>query len=121
MTEEGTVLVIEQPEGQKCAAIGGIMALRMSVRGVAGCVVGGRVRDIDELEKSGLPVSCSFPKFRSHDLASVRSRQPKKSRPQIIRDLFEPNLIAGSFLVLTADQTDYISLGILTHNICSRE
>lgn len=33
------------------------MATRMAVRGVIGCVVGGRVRDLVELEKSGLPVS----------------------------------------------------------------
>ena len=35
------------------------MALRMRERGVAGCVVGGRVRDLAELKKSGLSVSCS--------------------------------------------------------------
>jgi regulator of RNase E activity RraA len=63
MADEGTVLVIEQPSGQTCAAIGGIMATRMKVRGVEACVVGGRVRDLTELRKSGLPVS-----FLSFDL-----------------------------------------------------
>ena len=57
MTEEGTVLVIEQPNGQSCAAIGGIMARRMKFNGVAACVVGGRVRDQHELRDTGLPVS----------------------------------------------------------------
>lgn len=57
MVDEGTVVVIEQPPGQTCAAIGGIMAARMKVRGVEGCVVGGRVRDLAELRKSALPVS----------------------------------------------------------------
>lgn len=56
MTEEGTVVVIEQSEGQTCAAVGGIMATRMQKNGVLGCVVGGRVRDLDELKRSGLPV-----------------------------------------------------------------
>lgn len=56
-TDEDTVLVIEQPSHQICAAIGGIMASRMKVRGVRGCVVGGRVRDLAELKSSGLPVS----------------------------------------------------------------
>lgn len=56
-TIKGSVLVIEQPAKHTCAAIGGIMATRMAVRGVLGCVVGGRVRDLRELEKSGLPVS----------------------------------------------------------------
>ena len=57
MTEADTVMVIEQPEGQSCAAIGGIMANKMKVNGVLACVVGGRVRDIEELKASGLPVS----------------------------------------------------------------
>jgi regulator of RNase E activity RraA len=57
MTEEGTVVVIEQPDGQSCAAIGGIMARRMKVRGVSACVVGGRVRDVAELRATSLPVS----------------------------------------------------------------
>lgn len=56
LTEPGSIVVIEQPEGQKCAAVGGIMAERMKVRGVAGCVVGGRVRDLPELRSSELPV-----------------------------------------------------------------
>jgi regulator of RNase E activity RraA len=57
MTDEGTVVVIEQPPGQTCAALGGIMATRMKVRGVKACIVGGRVRDLAELRKSGLSVS----------------------------------------------------------------
>ena len=57
LTDEGTVVVIEQPDGQSCAAIGGIMALRMKTRGVKGCVVGGRVRDLGELNSCGFPVS----------------------------------------------------------------
>jgi Aldolase/RraA len=57
MADEGTIVVIEQPSGQTCAALGGIMAARMKVRGVEACIVGGRVRDLAELRKSGLPVS----------------------------------------------------------------
>ncbi|KAL9106525.1 MAG: hypothetical protein Q9227_008440 [Pyrenula ochraceoflavens] len=56
MTEANTVLVIEQPEEQTCAAVGGIMATRMKNRGVKAAVVSGRVRDITELRESGLPV-----------------------------------------------------------------
>jgi regulator of RNase E activity RraA len=57
LTNPGTVLVIEQPQGQSCAAIGGIMALRMKTKGLMGCVVDGRVRDLEELKSCGLPVS----------------------------------------------------------------
>ncbi|KAI1625918.1 ribonuclease E inhibitor RraA/Dimethylmenaquinone methyltransferase [Exophiala viscosa] len=56
LTESGSVVVIDQPEGQKCAAVGGMMAARMKIRGVAGCIVGGRVRDITELKSSELPI-----------------------------------------------------------------
>ena len=67
MTEAGTIVVIEQPPGQKCAAVGGIMAQRMKVRQVAGCVVGGRVRDFAELRDSGLAVShATVPSLWSH-------------------------------------------------------
>jgi len=41
-----------------------MMAARMKIRGVAGCIVGGRVRDITELKNSELPVSfCPFPRM----------------------------------------------------------
>jgi regulator of RNase E activity RraA len=56
----GTVVVQAQPDGQRNAVLGGIMAARMKVLGVAGVVVGGRVRDLAELRESGLPV-CVLP------------------------------------------------------------
>ena len=57
LIDADSIVVIEQPEGQTCAAIGGIMALRMQRRDVKACVVAGRVRDLQELRDSGLPVS----------------------------------------------------------------
>lgn len=54
--EPGTVAVLEQPHGQSCAVLGGIMALRMKALGVKGAVVNGRVRDLGELRESSLPV-----------------------------------------------------------------
>lgn len=60
LTDAGTILVIEQPSHQTCAAVGGIMATRMKVKELLGCVVGGRVRDLGELRRSGLPVSYQF-------------------------------------------------------------
>lgn len=58
ITPPGTVVVIQQPDGQKNAVCGGIMALRMKVREARGIVVAGRARDIDELKSTGLPVRC---------------------------------------------------------------
>lgn len=49
--------VIEQPEGQHCAVLGGIMAVRMKYLGVKGALVNGRVRDLSEIRECQLPVS----------------------------------------------------------------
>lgn len=52
----GSIIVIEQPGDQYCAVTGGIMATRMKVLGLKGAVVGGRIRDLRELQATGLPV-----------------------------------------------------------------
>jgi regulator of RNase E activity RraA len=57
LTEPETFVVISQPKGQICAVLGGIMALRMKVLNAKGVVVHGRVRDVEELATTGLPVS----------------------------------------------------------------
>ncbi|OJJ49046.1 hypothetical protein ASPZODRAFT_157525 [Penicilliopsis zonata CBS 506.65] len=51
-----TVVVLEQPEGQTCAVLGGIMAARMKYLGVRAVVVDGRVRDLAELHATEIPV-----------------------------------------------------------------
>ena len=55
--QPGTIAVLNQPAGQYCAVLGGIMAARMSFLGVKAVVVNGRVRDLAELSASGLHVS----------------------------------------------------------------
>lgn len=57
LTEPGTIVVMAQPEGQKCAVLGGIMALRIKMLNAKGIVVHGRVRDLVELRETSLPVS----------------------------------------------------------------
>jgi regulator of RNase E activity RraA len=56
LTQPNTIVVMKQPEGQRCAVLGGIMALRMKALNAKGVVVSGRVRDVNELEETGLPV-----------------------------------------------------------------
>lgn len=56
LAEPGTFVVLKQPPGQTNAVCGGIMALRMKVRRVTGIIVAGRVRDLDELRSTNLPV-----------------------------------------------------------------
>ncbi|KAL2819534.1 hypothetical protein BJX63DRAFT_418871 [Aspergillus granulosus] len=55
-TEPDTIVVIEQPAGQHCAVVGGIMALRMKYLGIRGVVVNGRIRDLAEIQGCSLPV-----------------------------------------------------------------
>ncbi|KAI9646919.1 hypothetical protein NHQ30_004919 [Ciborinia camelliae] len=56
LTVPDSIVIITQPEGQKNAVLGGIMALRAQVLGAKGVVVSGRVRDLDELEATGIPI-----------------------------------------------------------------
>lgn len=57
LTIPDSIVVISQPSGQSNAVLGGIMALRAQILGAKGVVVSGRVRDLDELEATGIPVS----------------------------------------------------------------
>ncbi len=58
LTKPDTVVVLDQPDGQRCAALGGIMAARMKFLGAKAVVVAGagRVRDINELNGLGFCV-----------------------------------------------------------------
>ncbi|KAJ5665848.1 uncharacterized protein N7477_008296 [Penicillium maclennaniae] len=55
-SKAGSIIVIEQPDDQYCAVTGGIMATRMKVLGIKAAIVGGRVRDLRELQATGLPI-----------------------------------------------------------------
>lgn len=59
--EPGTIAVIDQPNGQHCAVLGGIMVVRMKYMGVQGAVVNGRVRDLGEITGCQLPVCPPLP------------------------------------------------------------
>ncbi|KAK2049820.1 DlpA domain-containing protein [Colletotrichum somersetense] len=56
ITQPGTVVIIRQPDGQRNAVCGGIMAVRMKVRQAKAVVVVGRARDQGELASTGLPI-----------------------------------------------------------------
>jgi regulator of RNase E activity RraA len=56
VAEPGDVLVVDGAAREAVALVGGIWVRRALVRGVAGIVVDGCVRDLDELVELGLPV-----------------------------------------------------------------
>ena len=58
LAQPGDVIVVEQRTGIDAGSWGGILSLAASVRGVAGVVADGPVRDIEEARTYDLPVYC---------------------------------------------------------------
>jgi regulator of RNase E activity RraA len=58
LAEPGDVIVVEQRTGRDAGCWGGILTLGAKVRGVAGVVADGPVRDIDEARGHDFPVYC---------------------------------------------------------------
>jgi len=54
--EAGSVYVVKVEDGEDVAGVGGLMGTAMSVRGFAGAVVDGGVRDLAQLKRIGFPV-----------------------------------------------------------------
>ncbi|MEI7968173.1 MAG: RraA family protein [Betaproteobacteria bacterium] len=54
--EPGSILVFVMQDGLEIAAMGNLMATTAKVRGLAGAVIDGAVRDIAEIRQIGLPV-----------------------------------------------------------------
>lgn len=52
----GSVYVMQIEDGADVAGMGGLMGTAMSVRGFAGAVIGGGVRDLPQLTRLGFPV-----------------------------------------------------------------
>ena len=57
----GSVLVIDCRGDARSASAGGILALRLAVRGVAGLVTDGGLRDTPEIAERDFPVYCKAP------------------------------------------------------------
>lgn len=55
------VLVMDARGVAHCATMGDILAMRLKVRGVAGVVTDGGVRDADAVREVGLPIFCAGP------------------------------------------------------------
>jgi len=56
-----SVLVIDCREDARCASAGGILVRRLEVRGVAGLVTDGGLRDTPEIAQRNFPVFCKAP------------------------------------------------------------
>jgi 4-hydroxy-4-methyl-2-oxoglutarate aldolase len=58
MAQPGEIIVVEQKTGVDAGSWGGILSLGAKVRGVAGVIADGPVRDIDEARGYDFPVYC---------------------------------------------------------------
>jgi regulator of RNase E activity RraA len=61
ITPPGCVLVIDCRGDARCASAGGILVRRLAVRGAAGLVTDGGLRDTPEISAEGFPVYCRAP------------------------------------------------------------
>ena len=61
VTPPGCVLVIDCRGDARCASAGGILLKRLAVRGVAGLVTDGGLRDTPEIAAETFPVYCKAP------------------------------------------------------------
>jgi 4-hydroxy-4-methyl-2-oxoglutarate aldolase len=62
--QPGEVLVLAMPEPEPVALVGEVIAVQAKVRGVAGLLIDGAIRDADELSELGLPVWARFVRAR---------------------------------------------------------
>ena len=62
--QPGDVLVFTMPEPAPVAMVGDLLATQAKVRGVAGLLVDGAVRDVDELVELGLPIWARWVRVR---------------------------------------------------------
>ncbi len=86
----GNVIVIEQRSGVEAAGWGGILSNGASVRGIAGVVCDGPVRDVDESRELGFPVY-------------ARSATPATARGRIVEEEFNCKVEIGRVEVRPGD------------------
>ncbi len=84
VADPGEVIVVEQRTGIDAAAFGGVLANAAHLRGIAGVVVDGPVRDIDEYRCIGFPV---FSRATTTRTARGRLREAAVDGPVTVGDV----------------------------------
>ena len=97
--QPGDIIVVEQRSGEDAAGWGGILSNGASVRGVAGVICDGPVRDVDESRALDFPVFA-----RSATAATARSR--------IVEEAFNGPVTIGDVTVHPGDYAIADSSGI---------
>lgn len=95
----GEIIVIEQRSGVEAAGWGGILSNGASVRGIAGVICDGPVRDVDESRELGFPV---FARFAT----------PATARGRIVEEAFNEPVSIGDATVEPGDYALADSSGV---------
>ena len=102
LAQPGDVIVVEQRTGRDAGCWGGILTLGAKLRGVAGVVAEGPVRDIDEARAYDFPVYC-----RALTARTARSRvaEAETNCPVRIGDV---SVNAGDYVIADASGVAFI-------------
>jgi len=88
--EPGDVIVVEHHARDDCAGWGGILSAAAKARGLAGSIVDGLARDIDESREAGYPLF-------------ARGATPSTARGRIVEDAWNVPIIVGGVEVAPGD------------------
>jgi regulator of RNase E activity RraA len=101
----GDIIVVEQRTGIDAASWGGNLSLGAQLRGVAGVIVEGPVRDLDDSRRLGFPVFA-----RSHTARTARGRIVETATNQPIL-VGEVRVSPGDYVVADATAVVFIAAG----------
>jgi 4-hydroxy-4-methyl-2-oxoglutarate aldolase len=98
----GDVIVVEQRTGRDAGSWGGILTLGAKVRGIAGVIADGPVRDIDEARAYDFPIYCRALTART---ARGRVAEVETNRPVTIGDV---TVNPGDYVIADASGVAFI-------------
>ena len=113
--DPGDVIVVEQRTGIEAAGWGGILSIGARAKGVAGVIVDGPARDIDEALELGFPVYA-----RSATARTARGRIVERSSGQPIR-IGEIEVADGDYVVADSSCVVFVKAAELGRVIATAE
>ena len=105
MAQAGEIIVVEQKTGLDAGSWGGILSLGAKVRGVAGVIADGPVRDIDEARGYDFPVYC-----RSLTARTARGRVAELDTGEPV-DIGGVTVATGDYAIADASGVVFIPAG----------
>jgi 4-hydroxy-4-methyl-2-oxoglutarate aldolase len=105
LAQPGDVIVVEQRTGVDAGSWGGILTLGAKVRGVAGVIADGPVRDIDEARAYDFPIYC-----RALTARTARGRVAEAETNQPVR-IGDVTVSAGDYVIADASGVAFIAAG----------